>query len=190
MSKDWELTRELFEQLMDWLDPDRERAALEYERIRNRLVRFFITRGRAHAEDLADITINRVARKLPEILGTYQGEPVRYFYGIAKKVLLEDITDPPPPPPPPNKDGDEERTARLDCLDDCISKLNPHQREMVIDYYRFDKQAKILARKEMARKAGVSDSALKLQMHRLRSKLFDCVTSCLKKRENGDREKR
>jgi hypothetical protein len=60
---------------------------------------------------------------------------------------------------------------------------------MVIDYYRFDKQAKILARKEMARKAGISDSALKLQMHRLRSKLFDCVTSCLKKREDGDREK-
>lgn len=186
MSKDWELTQEAFEQLMNWLDPEREQAALKYERIRNRLIRFFIARGRANAEDLADTTINRVAKKLPELIDRYQGDPALYFYGTAKRVLLESISAPPPDPSPPPlqpKEEREEREAALACLDDCISRLDPHQREMVINYYRFDKRAKIDVRKEMAREMEVKDNALKLKMHRLRARLFDCVTTCLKRRE-------
>jgi hypothetical protein len=34
----WVLTREAFERLLAWLDPDRERAGQKYEKIRQKLV--------------------------------------------------------------------------------------------------------------------------------------------------------
>ena len=34
MNKDWELSQEDFDALLDWLDPDREQAGIKYEQIR------------------------------------------------------------------------------------------------------------------------------------------------------------
>ena len=49
----------------------------------------FVSKGFSDAEDLADETINRVAKKLPEIQDTYVGEPARYFHGVARYILRE-----------------------------------------------------------------------------------------------------
>ena len=43
--KDWELTQEAFDQLLNLLDHDRELAAEKYERLRRRLLRVFEWRG-------------------------------------------------------------------------------------------------------------------------------------------------
>ena len=59
MKKGWVLTQELFDTLLDWLDPDRERAGHRYETIRLRLIKIFTSRGCPEAEELADETINR-----------------------------------------------------------------------------------------------------------------------------------
>src|SRR5262245_56812797 len=84
-----EINQEQFEQLLNWLDPNREKAGTKYEFIRKRLIKIFVCNGCDAAEDLADQTINRVARKLPEIRATYVGEPAPYFRGVAQKILLE-----------------------------------------------------------------------------------------------------
>ena len=67
MNKNWSLSQEAFDALLDWLDSDREQAGIKYEQIRSRLIKIFTGRGCVDPEDLADETINRVTRKLKEI---------------------------------------------------------------------------------------------------------------------------
>ena len=71
MKKEWVLTKEAFDALLEWLDPNRDIAAQKYETIRTRLIKIFSCRGCLEAEDLADETINRVTNKLPEICETF-----------------------------------------------------------------------------------------------------------------------
>ena len=89
MKKEWVLTQEAFDALLGWLDADREVAARKYETIRLRLVKIFVCRGCADAEDLADETINRVVAKLPEIAAAYVGEPAAYFYAVSQRIHQE-----------------------------------------------------------------------------------------------------
>ena len=85
------ITRETFESLLEWLDPDRVRAGRKYGDIRLRLVKIFMWRGCHDAEDLADETIDRVASKVSAIKESYSGDPAWYFYGVARKVLMENL---------------------------------------------------------------------------------------------------
>ena len=50
-----------------------------------------MSKGFSDAEDLADETINRVAKRLPEIRESYVGDPVRYFHGVARFIIREMI---------------------------------------------------------------------------------------------------
>ena len=67
VKKQWSLTKEAFDSLLSWLDPDREWAGEKYEVIRARLIKVFAYRGCHTPEELADETINRVAKKIDEV---------------------------------------------------------------------------------------------------------------------------
>ena len=73
--------------LLARLDPDTDRAALDTERLRRTLVRFFDWRGIWPPDECADETLDRLARRLE---GETTVEDLRsYAYGIARMVLLE-----------------------------------------------------------------------------------------------------
>jgi RNA polymerase sigma factor (sigma-70 family) len=177
-----EMNQEQFEQLLNWLDPDRDKAGAKYESIRKRLIKIFVCNACDAAEDLADQTINRVARKLPEIRATYVGEPALYFRGVAKKILLEWIRKrqrppaPPPTPAPSEVDEDEERRYR--CLQGCMASLSAEDRALVLGYYEQEKHAKIDHRKKLAEQLGVGMNALRLRLYRIRATLQECVDQC------------
>ena len=59
------LTQKKFDRLLDWLDPDRERAGAKLLEIRRCLVKFFVNQQCVEAQELADETINRVAERPP-----------------------------------------------------------------------------------------------------------------------------
>src|SRR5688572_13632220 len=179
MKKEWFLTQEAFDALLDWLDPNRDAAALKYETIRSRLIKIFACRGCLEAEDLADETINRVTSKLPEIQTTYTGEPARYFYGVANKVHLEYTRRRPVPTLPDPKTGCEQAELEYACLDRCVAKLTPEQRELVLSYYQEEKHAKIEHRKLLASRLGIAANALRIRAHRIRASLQECVKECL-----------
>src|SRR5205807_6485101 len=86
---DWTITQEDLDRLLSWLAPDRDRAGERHESIRRKLILIFASRGWAFPEEMADDSISRVIRKLPEIEGKYQGSPEVYFYGVAKIIALE-----------------------------------------------------------------------------------------------------
>src|SRR5215510_3967797 len=62
-----------FDRLLLWLDPNPEQAGELYERIRWRLIAILASRGCRDAEELADETIDRVARRVLDIEATYAG---------------------------------------------------------------------------------------------------------------------
>ena len=63
MKTEWILTKESFDTLLAWLDANPDAAARKYEQIRTRLIKIFVCRGCLESEDLADETIDRVARR-------------------------------------------------------------------------------------------------------------------------------
>src|SRR5437588_13105906 len=81
-----DLRQDDFERLLTWLDSDRERAGVLYEKIRWRLIAILASRGCVEAEALADETIDRVSRRVADIEATYVGERAIYFLGGVNNV--------------------------------------------------------------------------------------------------------
>lgn len=174
------LTQAAFDSLLTWLDSDREQAGRKYEQVRQRLIKIFTCRGRPDAEELADEVINRVTLKAGELAKDYVGDPSLYFYGVAQKVYLESLRKRPAavfvPPPSPHTDEDE---AEYECLESCVERLPPANRELVIEYYQNERRAKIEHRKELAGRLGIAQNALRIRAHRIRLALQRCVEECV-----------
>lgn len=170
-----------FDEVLRWLDPDRERAALKYEKIRTRIIMIYTNRGCTRADEIADETEKRVCRKVRDVVPTWkEGDPALYFYGVAKRVYLEFITPPPPPrlPPPPDSRELERRYA---CLESCLKILEPEEQQLALQYYEGEKRQKIDNRKRLAERLGISEKTLSLRVHRIRRKLLPYLTECLEK---------
>lgn len=187
----WTLTREAFEALLSWLDVDRERAGERYVVIRTRLIKGFERHGCRDPETLADDTINRVAKKLPEIRATYEGDPARYFFGVAHHVHMEYLRRPATVPlpqaellragasssPVPLEDEDEQAYEYLRI---CMSRLSPEEREMILQYYSGEGQSRIRLRKELSERLGITLANLRLRAQRIRDRLKRCIDGRMK----------
>src|SRR5215470_16483358 len=62
----WALSAEAFSNLLLHLDPDPERAGEKYNELHKIVTAEFRYLGSARAEDLADLAINRIIRKIEE----------------------------------------------------------------------------------------------------------------------------
>jgi DNA-directed RNA polymerase specialized sigma24 family protein len=173
------LRQEELDRLLSWLDLDPERAGLTYEKIRWRLVAILASRGCSSAEELADETIDRVARRVADIQDSYVGDQAIYFLGVMNNVHHEYLKRPSVPRPPAPDDDVEAKEQTHLCLERCLDKLAPHSRQMIERYYAADKQAKIDLRKRIAADLGISLSTLRLRALRIREKLQVCIEHCL-----------
>jgi RNA polymerase sigma factor (sigma-70 family) len=196
-TKGWVMTAEAFEGLLSCLDSDRERAGGRYENLRRKLVKYFECRGCLAAEDYADETINRVARRIFEGKHIWTADPGSYFYGVARNVLREYWTSPdrelaaleclPPVAHPSSRTDDlfqseSEKNMidrQLDALEHCMNVLPPESRELLIEYYKGERGDKIRNRKQLARRLGIPPNALRIRVHRIREKLEQCVNELL-----------
>jgi DNA-directed RNA polymerase specialized sigma24 family protein len=143
-------------------------------------------RGCCQPEEVADEAITRFIRRLPELINTYEGDPFPYILRIARNVqherekkqalpLPENLDE--VPAEPVEIDEDDERVHN--CLDQCLSKLEPKSRNLLMDYYQNDKQDKIDFRKTLAMQLRIAENALRLRMHRLRKNVHRCLDNCL-----------
>ena len=174
------LTPDAFEKLLRWLDPDREKAGEKYERIRLRLISIFSGRGCYSAEDLADQTFNVVVSKIDWLLENYQGDPALYFYGVSKKLYLENLKTRvlPELPPLPYR---SEIELQCGCLDRCVEQeLTQAERDLIFRYHEKERGEKIRIRKQIARELGISLNALRIRVYHLHSRLRPCIEDCLR----------
>ena len=176
------ITKDSFDALLEWLDPNREKAALRFEQIRSGLIRMFVSKGLMDAEFYADETVDRVIKKLPEIRGSYTDLPVKYFHGVAKNILREASrrkeipTDILPECLPP---GGVANTDLSDCLRKCLQSLSNEKHALIHDYYVYDGHKKIDSRREMADELSISIGALRTRAHHVRATLETCVRKCM-----------
>ena len=188
------MMKEQFDALLEWLDPDRERAGEKYENIRQGLINVFMWNLCGDAEGMTDETINRVARKLPGLRETYKGNPALYFYGVARKLMLERrrVTRAEVPleqarniaaPAVPEGDDDE---RVYECLRRCLHRLTPANRKLFVAYYLYEKQGKIDSRKDLAQSLGIESNTLRVRVYRIRAALEECIEGCLDKLTPGE----
>ncbi|MEO6725479.1 MAG: sigma-70 family RNA polymerase sigma factor [Blastocatellia bacterium] len=177
--------------LLECLDPNLEIAGEKYEDERRKLIRYFERRGVISPDELADITLDRVAQKLED------GEDIvnigAYCYTAAHWILkeywrrdennvssIEDIdlikltVD--------NSVEIEEKELSLNCLDLCLKNLSLETRDLIVEYYRADRRQRIKVRQAMANRLGINREALSNRMQRLRKKLEECIENCQAKK--------
>lgn len=184
------MTQQQFDELLAWLDrADRNRAGVKYETIRRSLINIFVWGRCLDPEGMADETFNRVANKVHELRERYEGKPALYCYGVAKNLIkecwrsarthvpLDEAND--PAAPPPQEDEDDDSAHAPECLQECLDKLNPDDRKLILAYYLKDKQAKIEHRKALALQHGIGTNALRVKVYRIRAILEKCMNQCL-----------
>jgi len=185
--RNWAPTETSFRNLLNWLDQGIESGGQAYVDVRRRLVRYFDRKNCHAADDLADETLNRVARRLQEE-GCINGVvPAQYCYIVGKFVLLEHLRHQEQnnvafdeaglvsPRAGIDVDPAPNSEELLQSLDLCLEKLRPEDQDLILDYYGGEQQTKIARRKALAERLGLSINALLIRACRIRSKLEACM---------------
>jgi DNA-directed RNA polymerase specialized sigma24 family protein len=194
------MTPGAFRQFLNWLDEGVDSGGEKYIEMRRRLVGYFDRKNCLTPDELADETLNRVTRRLEEEGAITDTPPARYCYIVAKFVFLEYLRR-----AERSETNLEESTTsgsgawgaggtahpeaaleskerQFDCLDQCLGKLAPNDRELIVEYYRGEQKAKIEARRSLAAQCGITMNALSIKTCRIRVKLELCVRVCAEKR--------
>ena len=187
MARDSAIPPESFEEILAWLNPDRDVAGSIYVQLRHDLTKLFTWNRCPDPEGLTDEVFDRVAPKVHDLRQTFVGDPKLYFYGVARNLIKEipkrvlrqvSLEGTEPTSNPPFDAEQETATMREDCLRFCLQKLRKDKRELILEYYAKDKQAKIDHRAEMARQIGISVEALRVKVCRIRRTLEECIERC------------
>lgn len=180
------LTPEAFGRFLRWLSADDELAVQEYQRIRTKLTRFFIHKGCTDADDLFDKTVDIVVGKIE--LCAHYSNPLAYCYGVARNVWYQaarerklvaidaDVASLEHPDP-------KVRELELQCLERCLTRLSPGDREIIVQYHAGQGRDKIEARRMLAIGVG-GTNVLRIKMCRIRKELRICVVACIKRSLN------
>src|SRR5262249_35105819 len=164
---------ELFDTLLEWLDPDRDKAAQRYEVIRAGLIRIFVAKGVSDAEQCTDETIDRVMKRLPEIQTDYVGDPARHCHGVARNIAWEvgrrkevatDVM-------PEGVVREPIKSDTSECLTKCLQQLPPEKQEFILDYHLYQGHEKVVHHREMANELAITEGALRTRAHHLRVNL-------------------
>ena len=182
-----QLSPENFERLLNWLHPNREEAGQEYQRIRSLLIKKFQAHGCHLPDELADATMDRVARKLTtERIENWVGDKEPLFYRVAYYILLEYRDKVLPELQIPDglevqkPDEEEDSEPQLRCLEKCLQELSAGKRELIVKYYQGKRSLKIKNREELARELNLNLPGLRVRALRIRRELRKCIERCLK----------
>jgi DNA-directed RNA polymerase specialized sigma24 family protein len=189
----WELSPGAFRGLLAFLDPEERRAAEQYERVREKLTRFFEWRGCIPGDEYADETIDRVARRIEQGIESIPENPYLYFHGVALNVIRERWRKAARDPQPlPSKDPavdpfearhrqeiETENERRIACLHNCLDRLSPVSRELLTTYHLGTERIQIGGRKTLADTLKIPAAALRLRVFRIRRQVHTCVSECL-----------
>jgi hypothetical protein len=193
------LSESAFLRLLNWLDEGADSSGARYVEIRRRLAEYFDRKDCAPADDLADETLNRVARRLEEEGSITGPAPLRYCYTVAKFVFLESLHEAKRDPvslealsahgrtealtargkSKSELTQIEEDEERYECLQRCLRVIEQRDRDLICEYYYGEQRAKIENRHRLAARLGLSANALSIRACRIRRDLAACVRRCM-----------
>jgi hypothetical protein len=179
------LTPEAFASFLFWLSPDQAHAARKYLDLRQEIVKLFIRKGCAHADELADRTLDRVVSIAHMEPGKYNSA-IALCCGVARKVWLEYLRE------KTHESLEDDRIAaphfleedfgeqEVRCLSYCLEQLSIQDRDLIVKYHQFQGRERIQIRKQLADACGGLNK-LRIAAYRIRLRLHDCVSSCVQR---------
>ncbi|HMS42466.1 MAG TPA: hypothetical protein PKE69_19705 [Pyrinomonadaceae bacterium] len=190
--KDWNLSPAAFRRLLEWFDEGADSDGQKYLEMRGRLISYFDRKNCLLPEELADETLNRVARRLEEAGKIESETPAKFCYITARFVFLESLRGKEKQNVPIDEtvhqkaaaetDEKEEKEKMLVCLENCTGKLDAANREIILGYYVGEERTKIENRRAIAARLEISVNALSIRACRIRDKLETCVKKCAEKK--------
>jgi DNA-directed RNA polymerase specialized sigma24 family protein len=183
------LSPDAFGRFLDWLSPDRERAARQYLEIRRKMAQLFIRRGCDRSDELADTTLDRAVLIFCREPDKYS-EPLALCFGVARNVWLEYLREPKPDPLDTREitvidsNHSQIREHEASCLSTCVERLSNRERDLIVQYHQFRGREKIELRKRLAEQYG-GFNKLRITAHRIRARLNDCISGCLEHATSG-----
>lgn len=197
LKKDWAMTAEAFEKLLNWLDPNADAAGEKYEKIREKLMKLFKWRNCTPEEDYADKTIDRVARRVFENAEIDVKDPYTYFHGIALNVIrefwrgqqryshedIDETSESELSTASPAQKMEEEiekdfAEQRYGCMRKCLGTLPQDTKEFITEYHQGERNKDI--RKQMSERMKIPMNALRIRAFRVRESLEKCVDKCVR----------
>jgi len=160
-----------------------EESGREYERLRSKLILFFSRRLIEFPEDLADESLDRLARRIAE--GKEIDSVAAFALGIARHVALEQMgrknraqtmeddfwNNIPAPVATLSEDVEVARMER------CLKRLHPEESGLLRSYYLAKEEKPIAARGKLAEGLGISANTLRQRVFLARQRLRDCMTA-------------
>ncbi len=191
LKKDWIPTQSAFRHFLRWLDEGVDSGGQRYVEMRRRLAAYFDRRNCPSPDDLADETLNRIARRLEEEGAISDTPPARYCYIVAKFVFFESVRrvrhdrkklaeNPSDLTPQTSEPAETEAAGRqrlLEGLERCLQQLPSPDRELILEYYHGEQRAKIERRRALAARLGLTVNAVSIRACRIRDRLEICVKS-------------
>jgi DNA-directed RNA polymerase specialized sigma24 family protein len=189
----WGAKREVqcFLQIWNFGEGQVESGGEKYLEIRRKLLSYFDRKNCLSPDELADKTLDRVARRLEEEGSITDTVPAHYCYIVSKFLFHEYLRSaqrsetsidelPETRYHNFNPDTSEAEISEklLNCLNHCMQLLTPENREFIVQYYQGEQRAKIENRQALAERAGLTMNALSIRACRLRRKLEACISKC------------
>jgi DNA-directed RNA polymerase specialized sigma24 family protein len=184
----------VFLALIARLGSEGEKPEVVYERLRGRLITYLRLHLPAEADDLADLTLDRMARRIHE--GTAVQSIYSYALGVARMLLHESrarhsreqqsILEQAPllEQSPPEE---EESEVVLSALQGCLQHLGQAAADLILAYYGGEGSERIGKRRRLAEELGLSSNALRNRALRLREALERCTRQKLGWRDGSQR---
>lgn len=165
-----------------------------YERLRRRLITYMRLHLPAEADDLADRTLDRMARRLHE--GTAVQNIYSYALGVARMLVLEararhsreqrSLLEQAPLLEQSSPE-EEDSEVVLAALQGCLEHLGPAAADLILAYYGGEGATRIEKRRRLAEELGLSINALRNRALRLREALERCTRKKLGWRDGSPR---
>ena len=178
----WTLDQRSLDSLLSAFHPDKEQASYAYEALRERLIRFFEWNRCDTPEDMADETIDRLARRLSaneeKVL-----DLAKFAVGIARMLIKEHLRE---------QDRQEasltalsehyddlahrnhesaQLEERMAVLEKCLDVVPDASRNLIERYFSAESRAQIQQRQRLAEEYGISINALRNRVMRIRAEL-------------------
>lgn len=124
---------------------------------------------------------NRVAVRIDSVVKKYD-DPLRCCLGFVENVYLEYLREQhkrshvrePPKPRPAEELEKEDR-----CLEHCLSNMNTPEHDLFVRYFGGERRSRINGRRKLAEELTLTANALRIQAHRIRKRVRQCLEECL-----------
>lgn len=192
LKKSRRLAPEAFQRLLEWLDRGQESAGHRYLEMRDRLVAYFDRKNCVAPDELADETLDRVARRLAEEGAIEIDSPAHFCYITARFVFMEHLREAKRTEQAVEQirrvheyehvlktEATDEKEVRHKCLDACLDQLEDAHRQIISRYYVGQERTKIDNRRALAQSLGITINALSIRACRIRGTLEKCTRECL-----------